>query len=384
MGAQTPDNSVRQPYRCRTCESGHDPHQPHQYGEQVLGRVGKFTWHRLLRLIGPNGLEATGAMWAVLYQIEFEAREDGTGIRPGNANLHEWTGIASKTTLANALKTLVDLGLLHKMYDGRSAGRNGGRGQATVYELTMRREHVQLLEAAGFYVNWVMPERGAKYIHASQAPVNGVQPSGPHSLNGVHSDVNGVQPTGPLQAGSSKKFSASARNDEHSRKGNSTPRSLLDRLNGHLAVKLTEEEFAAVQQAVAAAPDVTNAEKIMGSWIRDGVVAERVEEERRKLAENREQPDAAAAEGSPAAVSEDDVSAAVRAWTEGFRDAVRPEPLKSELRGARRYARELLEAGRDPDMVADAARNAGQKGSANLAAAYRALEPREVVYRSVY
>jgi hypothetical protein len=129
--------------------------------------VGKFTWHRLVRLLGPGVIPPHSVLRDVIHEIEFEAAEDGADIRPGDVALSEWTG-AHLNSVAAAWRTLAALGLVHREYDARGPGRGGGPGRVAVWSLTMRAEHWDRLEAAG-WVLAMQAEGSRKYVHARKS-----------------------------------------------------------------------------------------------------------------------------------------------------------------------------------------------------------------------
>lgn len=107
---------------------------------------------------------------AVAAELYHEAATDGSDMRPSQAMMAEWTGY-SERTVREAIAQLVAAGLLYRAFDASGAGRGkktGGR--AAVWELTMRIEHAELLEAAGFDLEWRGAEHGGarRYRHAAK------------------------------------------------------------------------------------------------------------------------------------------------------------------------------------------------------------------------
>jgi hypothetical protein len=162
---------VTAPRRCTRCESGHDLARKHDMPPGLMP-VGKFTWIRVRRVLGPATFppQKSAALLIVAAELQAEAGQDGSGIRPGAEAIGEWTGL-SRVTINRAVARLAELGLIYKAFDARGAGRGrASGGRAAVWELTMRAEHELLMEKAGYVLEWRGEEDGSarKYRHAKK------------------------------------------------------------------------------------------------------------------------------------------------------------------------------------------------------------------------
>jgi hypothetical protein len=154
--------------QCKRCESHHEMTRKHDWPPGLIP-VGKFTWWKLIRVLGPDVIPPRSVTRGLVAELYHEAAVDGTGIRPGNAALAEWAA-ASVRGVENGFVDLIRLGLVFKAVDSKSAGRAGGPGRAAQWELAMRMEHELLLEDAGYDLEWLEGTR--KYRHAKKRPTS--------------------------------------------------------------------------------------------------------------------------------------------------------------------------------------------------------------------
>jgi DNA-binding transcriptional ArsR family regulator len=86
-------------------------------GDAALLDVDRYEWERIVRRVRLNPATKLVALAVASY-----ANRDGSSIYPGAAKLAAVTGLTERT-VRQSLKTLREIGLLHRTREGRRAGR---------------------------------------------------------------------------------------------------------------------------------------------------------------------------------------------------------------------------------------------------------------------